>query len=262
MLSCGTFALADVPADLSSYYPQEYYGLPDRDTLERAANSKREQARLALIRAVRPGGRLLEIGPGGGQFSLAAHNAGFEVTAIEMDERSCERLERIVGVRAVCSSEPESVLEQLPASDVIVLWHVLEHLPRPATAIERIADNLKPGGVFALAVPNPESLQFRLLRGRWAHVDAPRHLFLIPLSALVQQAASHGLALGSVTSTDPDGRYWNQFGWEYALRRFPAVRPSTSRSRLSSRALTMVLAPIERRGRAGSTYTALFVKGE
>jgi 2-polyprenyl-3-methyl-5-hydroxy-6-metoxy-1,4-benzoquinol methylase len=257
---CGTYALADVPDDLGIYYPVEYYGDPDLDVLERAAASDAEQAKLALIRAHRPGGRLIEIGPGGGEFSLAARHAGFEVSVIEMDQPTCERVERTIGVAAICSAEPENVLSELPPSDAVVLWHVLEHLPRPGLTLERIAANLAPGGVAAIAVPNPESLQFRLLRGRWAHVDAPRHLFLVPLAALVERAGAHGLSFASATSSDPAGRHWNRFGWEYAVRRFPAVRPSSRLTRAVSTAIELALSPAERRGLTGATYTALFVK--
>ena len=33
----------------------------------------------------------------------------------------------------------------------------------------------------------------RLLRGRWVHVDAPRHLTLMPLDALAERAGRGGL---------------------------------------------------------------------
>jgi hypothetical protein len=141
-----------------------------------------------------------------------------------------------------------------------VLWHVLEHLQRPAAVLEQAAAQLEPGGVVALAVPNPDSLQFRLLRGRWAHVDAPRHLFLIPFGALRAQAAKVGLDLAHVTTSDPAGRHWNWFGWEYALRRHPASRPSTRLTRIFALLLTLCLVPLERRGMNGTAYTAVFVK--
>ena len=257
---CGTYSLASVPEDLGLYYPPEYYGPADRAALEQVAASPAEQAKLDLIRPHVAGGRLVEIGPGGGQFSLAASHAGFAVSAIEMDAASCERLERVVGVSAICSDHPETVLDELGASDVIALWHVLEHLRDPAIVLERIAANLRTGGVLALAVPNPQSLQFRLLRGRWAHVDAPRHLFLVPLRALVGFMASHGLALAAATTCDPAGRHWNRFGWEYALRRPPANRQAGLPRRVGAGVVTRLLWPLEGHGMVGSTYTAVFVK--
>jgi SAM-dependent methyltransferase len=257
---CGTYALRDVPFDLGAYYPPEYYGSEDRAVLAAAAASAIEQGKLGLVRPYASGGALVEIGPGGGQFALAASNAGFSVTSIEMDADACERLERLVGVPAIHSAEPELVLAGLPPSDVIAMWHVLEHLPRPRIALERAANNLRPGGVLALAVPNPASLQFRLLRGRWAHVDAPRHLFLLPLRAVSDAVAEHGLELASATSADAAGRHWNRFGWEYALRRFPARRPGSRFTRALAGAIDLAISPVERCGLAGATYSAVFVK--
>jgi hypothetical protein len=126
--------------------------------------------------------------------------------------------------------------------------------------LEQAAKALQPGGVLALAMPNPDSLQFRLLGGRWAHVDAPRHVFLIPFATLRARMDDLGFDVGQVTTSDPAGRYWNAFGWEYALRRHPARRSSMRATRTCSRLLALGLAPLERRGMNGTAYTAVFVK--
>jgi 2-polyprenyl-3-methyl-5-hydroxy-6-metoxy-1,4-benzoquinol methylase len=256
--SCGTIFLSDVPVDLGRYYPEDYYGLPTREALDRAANG--EASKLALLRPFVSDGQMVEIGPAFGIFALAAKRAGFDVTGIEMDRRCCKYLEDVVGVRAICSNAPEKVLTDVGPTAVIVLWHVLEHLPRPWDVLEQAAARLESGGVLALAMPNPDSLQFRVLGGRWAHVDAPRHLFLIPFATLKARAEQLGFEARHVTTSDPAGRYWNSFGWEYALRRHPARSPSTRATRTGSRLLGLGLAPLERLGMNGATYTAVFVK--
>ena len=256
--SCGTTFLLDVPVDLGRYYPEDYYVLPAPAELDRAANG--EAPRLKMLRAFVPDGPIVEIGAGFGVFSRAARRAGFEVTAIEMDERCCEYLEDVVGVRAIRSHTPGRALADVGPTRAIVMWHVLEHLPRPWDVLEQVAKRLEPGGVFALAMPNPDSLQFRLLGGRWAHVDAPRHLFLIPFAALRERAEKLGLEFRLLTTSDPATRGWNVFGWEYAIRRHPARRRSTLVTRTCSRALALGLAPLERRGMNGTAYTAVFVK--
>ncbi len=256
--SCGTVFLLDVPADLGRYYPQDYYQLPTPSELDRAARG--ESPRLAMLRPFASGGPLVEIGAGFGIFARAARMAGFDVTAIEMDERCCAYLEEVVGVKAIRSDTPERTLADVGAAGVIVLWHVLEHLAHPWEVLERAAERLEPGGVLALAMPNPESAQFRLLGGRWAHVDAPRHLFLIPFPTLRARMDDLGFDVAHVTTSDPAGRHWNAFGWEYALRRHPARRPSTLSTQIGSRLLALALAPVERRGMNGTAYTAVFAK--
>jgi len=256
--ACEAYLLANVPDDLGPYYPADYYGFPEAHQLDGAAAL--EAPKLDLITRHAPRGRLVEVGPGPGSFSRAARNAGFEVTAIEMDAACCEYLERVAGVTAIHSDEPDRALADLEPAHAIAMWHVVEHVPRPLQLLDAAAGRLAPGGVLAVAMPNPQSLQFRLLRGRWAHVDAPRHLFLIPYAALRARVRDAGLRPVLVTTSDPAGRAWNRFGWEYALRRFPARHHATLRVRLLARLLTYGLGPVEHRGLAGATYTALFVK--
>ncbi len=104
---CASYFLADPPSDLSPYYPQAYYSLASSAELDRLAGSE-PNVRLLLEHA--EPGRLVEIGPGEGVFARAALNAGFDVSAIEMDARACEHLRSVVGVNAINSALPEEVL--------------------------------------------------------------------------------------------------------------------------------------------------------
>jgi 2-polyprenyl-3-methyl-5-hydroxy-6-metoxy-1,4-benzoquinol methylase len=256
--SCRTTFLAEVPANLSDYYGEDYYVFPSPSQLDRAASGERSKLDLLLPWAKE--GRLIEIGAGCGLFAWTARRAGFDVTAIEMDGRCCSYIDEVLGVRAIQSDAPEKALAELAPSRVIVAWHVFEHLPRPWEVLEQAAGQLEPGGVLALAMPNPDSLQFQVLGARWAHVDAPRHLFLIPYQALKARAEELGLTAVLVTSDDPAARHWNAFGWEYALRGLPARVPSTPVSRAGGHALALCAAPFERRDLRGTAYTAIFVK--
>jgi 2-polyprenyl-3-methyl-5-hydroxy-6-metoxy-1,4-benzoquinol methylase len=256
--ACGAYSLANAPVDLGVYYPPDYYELPELVDLERAANV--EVPKLALIGEHVSRGRLVEIGPGAGAFSFAARRAGFDVTAIEMDARCCTYLEQVVGITAIQSSAPDQALATIERADVIALWHVVEHLLEPWAVLTAAAERLKPGGLVAIAVPNPQALQFRMLRGRWAHVDAPRHVHLIPAAAMTEQLERLGLRVLELTTSDPAGRAWNRFGWQYALRRFPARHPATVAIRIASTVVELVASPWERRGLNGATYTVIAEK--
>lgn len=255
---CLTFFNVDVPDDIGIYYPKEYYNVPSIDLLEKLSSG--ESPRLEMLQKVVASGELIEIGSGFGIFALAAKRAGFTVTAIEMDSRCCEYLVSAVGVNVVCSDAPNVILKDLSASSAIAMWHSLEHFPNPWDVLDSAVDNLKWGGALIIAMPNPDSVQFRLLGKRWAHVDAPRHLFLIPLSALEKHLAGRGLKLVNATSNDPSGQYWNLFGWEYAMRKCPKGRPPTKVVHALSMGLTLFMRPFERRKLAGAAYTAVFVK--
>lgn len=258
--SCGAYSLVDVPDDLGPFYPSAYYELPDPAALDALAPV--EQHKVDRVRHWADGGRLVEVGPGVGVFAHGARKAGFDVTVVEMDERACTFLRDVVGAEAVHSDDPAAALRTLPPSRAIALWHVIEHLRDPGALLEAAAENLEPGGVLVLATPNPDSLQFRLLKERWAHVDAPRHLFLLPLATLAGRCAELGLAQVEVTTSDPAGRHWNSFGWEYAMRRRPAAGPAPKALAVGAVALSVALRPVEHTGLRGAAYTAVFKKGD
>ncbi|MFM8879423.1 MAG: class I SAM-dependent methyltransferase, partial [Verrucomicrobiota bacterium] len=255
---CGAYELANVPADLSPYYPESYYELPPGSALPELAPNEAHQ--VEMVAPWQSSGKLVEVGPGAGVFSSCARQAGFDVTAIEMDARTCQYMREVVGVEAIESDDPAAMLRSLAPVSVVALWHVIEHLRDPWGFIDAAGESLASGGVLALAAPNPQSMQFRLLGSRWAHVDAPRHLFLIPLAAIAERAAKSGLRLAFSTTGDPSGRHWNRFGWEMAMRGSRRTGPPGPLVAAASLGAALALRPLETTGLRGAAYSAVFVK--
>ncbi len=261
--ACGTVFLVDPPADLARYYEGEYHRFGADGAPEWTHNPtliELEEFRVEMLRRHVQPGTLIDIGAGPGGFTAAAKRAGFDVTAIEMDSRCCEYMQNGLGVRAICSDEPVEQLLALEPARAIALWHVLEHLRDPAEMLATAAARLEPGGVLALGVPNPRSLQFRLLGARWAHLDAPRHLCLMPEAALVSYLRPLGLRPLEATTGDPFGRVCNLHGWAYALRRRPARRDSPQVVMRAAQAITATLRPLENERGHGAALTLLLGK--
>jgi SAM-dependent methyltransferase len=257
--ACRTLFLSPAPADLGRYYPSEYYALPETaDAL--APMAERERYKLDLVRAAVPSGRLLEVGPGTGAFAHLAKAHGFDVDVVEMDRGVCGFLERVVGVRAFNRADVSAALADLGTYDVIALWHVIEHLPDPRETLAASADRLRPGGALVIAAPNPDALQFRILGRRWTHLDAPRHLQLIPIDALVRAAGAAGLRAEAVTTTDLGGLGWNHFGWRHSLGNLSASAGLRSRLEAAGDFANRLFWRVERRGTRGSAYTITFRK--
>lgn len=256
--ACGVVWLLVPPADLARHYPADYHEFPRGAALAAAAADESE--RVDLITRHVHDGRLVEIGPSSGAFAYAAKQAGFAVVGLEMDAACCRHLETEVGVEAINTTEPGQALRGLPPSRAIVMWHVIEHLVNPWAVLRDIAANLEPGGVLGIATPNPEALQLRVLGARWVHLDAPRHITLIPLGALEAELDPLGLHRRSVTTTDPVGRQLNHMGWQRSLVRPPTLRPKPRFGYTFGRVLTPLFRRWEERNLNGATYTAVFAK--
>jgi hypothetical protein len=258
-VDCKLISLQNVPADLGPYYVPGYYLQPTTEEgIE--AGVAHEQYKIDLVRQFKPSGRLLEIGPSWGAFCLLAKRSGYVVEAIEMDPACCEFLTTRIGVRAICRSDEAAALEEATPPDVIAAWHVVEHLRDPWRLIDAAAARLAPGGILVLALPNPDALQFRLLGRLWAHVDAPRHLHLIPAKVLRARAEAAGLEQVMSTTTDRGSIGWNEFGWTFSLPHLASGAFAKRVLRFAGRKLTTVMKSTERREGVGSAYTSIFRK--
>lgn len=114
---------------------------------------------------IAPPGPMLDVGAGEGTLVDALAARGREVTGLERGSARSDFL--------------DASIEQVGGDgtfSAIVLWHALEHLPRPGDAIREAHRLLKPGGVIAIAVPNNASLQADRFGDEWLHLDLPRHL--------------------------------------------------------------------------------------
>ncbi len=255
---CHGVFLDKPPADLGHYYQSEYYAIPSLEQLQKVADKDRNK--IDTVRRFAAGGRLLEVGPAFGVFAWQAKQAGFVVDVIEMDSRCCEYLQGTLGVNVTQSDNPPAAMQALPQHDVIAIWHVLEHLPDALAFLHAAAANLKPGGVLIVAMPNPDAWQFKVMGRRWPHLDAPRHLTLIPEAWMTHEVAALGLERAYLTSDDSDARSWNRFGWQRLLMNRFSSKFMQRAMFVMGYAVSLVLAPFDRKNFGGSAYTIVFRK--
>ncbi len=78
------------------------------------------------------------------------------------------------------------------SEDVIILWHVLEHLLDPRAGLRELRRVLTARGRLVISTPNPESITARLLGKRWTMYIPPSHLNLFPPRSLVRLLESEG----------------------------------------------------------------------
>lgn len=214
---CGLGRFSPTPSagQIAAFYPDDYYGDTGRkfeglvETLVRIVAAR--QARF-LTRGLSAGARVLDVGCGRGVMLRAFADRGFEVHGTEFSAAAT----RGADPRAKLHITSRLADTALPAEsfDQIVLWHVFEHLPDPRETVEEIHRLLKPGGKCVIAVPNFSSLQARLTRAGWFHLDPPRHLFHFPVAALRRLLEQTGFEC--LTEHHFSLRQ-NPFGWVQSL---------------------------------------------
>jgi 2-polyprenyl-3-methyl-5-hydroxy-6-metoxy-1,4-benzoquinol methylase len=252
---CGLIFMGTIPDDLVPFYKGGYQSIP-RSLAELRNLAENERYRLVPILKHKKSGRLLEIGPWIGIFSCNAKDAGFDVTAIEMDRTCVDFLNDEVGIKTLQSSDPSSSLRDLDEKfDVIALWHCLEHLRNPWVMIEQAAKHLVPGGILVLALPNIESFQYSVLRSAWKHLDAPRHLFFYPTESLINLCERNGLFAREITTADELSDALSKDTWHSFATSIVRVRYARG---ILALVLRLASRKYERKKNAGAGLTAVF----
>jgi SAM-dependent methyltransferase len=138
----------------------------------------------------------------------ALRRRGWRVLGIERNEAMAETARRALGVEIVATP-----VEALPADarfDLIIMFHVLEHIGEPVALLRECARRLAPGGRLITNVPNFSSWQSRFAGSKWLHLDVPRHLVHYTpqtLSATLEQA---GLKLSGISFASLEH---DPYGW-------------------------------------------------
>ena len=168
---CGLMFINNPLQDLGRYYTRDYHFVPDSvEALE--ALLPNEQFKIDLLKKFVSAGAVLEIGPSNGMFCRLAQKAGFEVSAIEMDEDCVRFLNEKLGVRVVASAEPAAVLSSENYTyDAICLWHAIEHMASPWTVLEGSSPSPQSRRCFAGCSAEPGCMASTIA---WSALAAPR----------------------------------------------------------------------------------------
>lgn len=90
--------------------------------------------------------------------------------------------------------------------DVVLMAHVLEHLPNGEDVVRGLIPKLKPGGLLCLEFPGPRSLRLPSMRGTLNFHDDATHVRLYTASEVARFVAAAGLRVTFAgTRRDPMG---------------------------------------------------------
>jgi 2-polyprenyl-3-methyl-5-hydroxy-6-metoxy-1,4-benzoquinol methylase len=179
---CGLDVTTPQPAaeEIASYYPTGYYGAVEQrrfpqivETLQNALYTLRVREVEAVANS--EPGRVLDVGCGRGELLQEFRRRGWEVQGTELSEQAASHARQTLNIPVTIGS-----LETIhfPANhfDAVTLWHVLEHVENPRALLAEINRILKPDGVLLVSVPNFGSLEARVSKDKWFHLDIPRHV--------------------------------------------------------------------------------------
>lgn len=169
---CGFGRTEPVPASLDRYYPQRYRRFnPLAARVLRWSYRRRIDGWLARLPRT---GRALEIGAGSGWMLRALRERGWEAVGTERTAETAQTAAETSG-GTVHAADLDTLADEQPF-DLIVMFHVLEHLEDPIGTLRSAAARLRPGGALVLGLPNIASWQSRATGRHWMHLDVPRHL--------------------------------------------------------------------------------------
>ena len=135
-------------------------------------------------------GRILDVGAGMG-FFLSAINNEWEKHAIEISEYSAERIKKFYQNINVINSNLNLTSFRNEFFDVIMFYHVIEHLENPNIELEILYNLLKKDGTLIIGTPNIFSLAAKVFRGNF-RLFGPGHLCLFNKYSLNQILKNNG----------------------------------------------------------------------
>jgi len=154
-------------------------------------------------------GRVLDIGCGEGLFLQNMKKLGWQVDGCEISDTAARRTEERIG-QPVHRGGFETMKVSGRPWDMVMLWHVLEHVSQPETLLREIHAATAPGAMLVIGIPNADSWQARLFGPDWFHLDPPRHLYSMNLSHLRQLAGRAGFEEMEIHHFSLE---YNPFGW-------------------------------------------------
>ena len=183
IVRCGVCGLQYVnqlpaPAELRTIYGEAFFHVGRKFSGHPAsAGLINARQRVEAVRRLPAVGRRrwLDVGCATGDFPACAVSVVDEMSGIELSAYAAEKArERNLDVTTGDFLQTEV---SRAAFDVVSMWDYIEHVPDPASNLEKAFDVLKPGGYLALSTGDVDSLLSRLAGRFWHLMIPPRHLY-------------------------------------------------------------------------------------
>jgi len=184
------------PERLGDLYDSGRYAdfLAGKYTSTRTRRYETTMAPFGRLFASGEGRRLLDFGCGNGLFLDLAHERGFACFGVDLAADAVEAARAKPSGANVHYGSPTAIPEIAAGGfDVITMWSVLAHLPRPLEDLKMLRSLLAPDGVLLLLTVNAGSLKLKRQLEAWGGFT-PNHLVMFSPAPLRRLLADAGFA--------------------------------------------------------------------
>ena len=159
-----------------------------------------------LKKNLQPSSLILDYGSGDGNFAEFLQKKNFSVDTYDPITKN--------------ENEDQLVDNQY---DIIMLWHVLEHILDIEAAIATFRKKLRKNGAIVVAVPNRDCFDSKVYNKYWAAWDVPRHIYHFNHNSLIDFMKNNGFSLISRHPLLLDAYYISYLSSKYKKSFFPWI---------------------------------------
>ncbi len=123
------------------------------------------------------GARFLEVGSGMGHLTGQLEDT-FETFGMDLNHWAVKQSKAVVERSSLQTASAQELPYQDGVFNVVIIKHIVEHLPDPALALREIGRVTEPGGTLILATPNLDSALKPWKGDRWIGYQDPTHISL------------------------------------------------------------------------------------
>ena len=123
------------------------------------------------------GARLLEVGSGMGHL-VGSLESDFETYGMDLNHWAVKQSKTAVNKTSLQTASAQELPYKDGAFNVVIIKHIVEHLPDPQKAINEIGRVTEKGGTLILATPNLDSLLKPWKDSKWIGYQDPTHISL------------------------------------------------------------------------------------
>ena len=220
---CGCLQLADIPDDLSQFYPPEYCAFKDyskrtRNVVRRVFDSWLASASLpeegvvaksmlkfrppleylswAQTAGVDKESRILDVGCGAGKLLTKMTMAGFR-NLKGIDPFISDDIR--IGSTHIEKISTRDFIDASPGQyDLVMLHHAFEHVPDPYATLHEMQELMTDDGYLLIRIPVADCYSREKYGRNWYSWDAPRHTYLHTMKSMQHLAEKTGLVIRHV----------------------------------------------------------------